>query len=84
LAFSPWYAASVCVVGRPIPDRTIAAAAQLVPGLCEGNHPTWRTPRRRSNDQDWGSNRHIDAEKNLFFDLVCKELDNAATIELKD
>jgi hypothetical protein len=35
------------------------------------------------NDDDWGSDRQIDAE-NAFFDAVCPELDDAAIVELED
>ena len=35
------------------------------------------------NDDDWDSDRQIDAE-NAFFDAVCLELDDAAIVELED
>lgn len=38
---------------------------------------------RPYSDSDWGSDQQIDAE-NAFFDAVCRELDNAAIIELED
>jgi hypothetical protein len=36
-----------------------------------------------TSDDDWGSDRQIDAE-NFFFDEVCRELSNEGIIELED
>ena len=38
---------------------------------------------RPVDDDDWGSDRQVEAE-NLFFDAVCRELSNEQIIELEE
>jgi hypothetical protein len=76
---APPPAQRVCLAVRP-KNANIHGRSAVIRGIPV---ETLAQAARPVDDDDWGSDRQVEAE-NLFFDAVCRELSNEQIIELEE